>query len=211
MATQPDGDWRGNGLYRREERDACGVGFVAQLGAPPSHRVVEQALECLACLTHRGAVDADGSSGDGAGVAIQLPSAFFAREAARLNPQFKTGGGHGRKIAVGVFFLPAAEAERARIMAVAEQAVRRHRLEFVGWRPVPLDETALGPQARETKPDIWHLLAALPEPEGGVRAAGAGEGAASETALTTQGEREFEQHLYLVRKEIERRLLDAEL
>ena len=90
------------GLYRREEHDACGVGFVAQLGEAPSHRVLEQALECLGNLTHRGAVDADGASGDGAGVMAQLPAGFFAREASRLNSNFNPD----LKIAVGVFFLP---------------------------------------------------------------------------------------------------------
>src|SRR5690242_4285586 len=112
-----DANCTSTGLYHREEHDACGVGFVAQLGEAPSHRVIEQALECLGNLTHRGAVDADGASGDGAGVMAQLPSAFFAREASRLNPRFNPDS----KIAVGVFFLPRAERERARIMAIAEE------------------------------------------------------------------------------------------
>ena len=61
---QKAGGGRLRGLSLREEHDACGVGFVADLNAPASHRVVTQALECLACLTHRGGVDADGASGD---------------------------------------------------------------------------------------------------------------------------------------------------
>jgi glutamate synthase domain-containing protein 2/glutamate synthase domain-containing protein 1/glutamate synthase domain-containing protein 3 len=182
MAEKRVGGWRA-GLYRREEHDACGVGFVAQLGSAPSHRVVEQALEALGCLTHRGGVDADGASGDGAGVLIQLPSAFFAREAQRLNSNFNPTW----KIAVGVFFLPQEGVRRARAMYLAEEAVHNRGLYVAGWRQVPLDESAQGPQARETQPAIWHLLVAQPADQ----------------------EREFEQLLYLTRKEIERRLAEA--
>jgi glutamate synthase (ferredoxin) len=170
------------GLYRREEHDACGVGFVAKLGVPPSHQVVEQALECLANLTHRGGVDADAASGDGAGLMVQLPHAFFAKEAARLNLYDVTNS----RLAVGVFFLPQDHDARAHAMGVAEQVVEQYRLRLVGWRRVPVDPGVLGPQARETMPEIRHLLIS---------------GAPS-------GDREFEQELYLVRKEIERRLLD---
>ncbi len=184
MAEKSEGEWR-VGLYQREEHDACGTGFVAQLGRPPSHRVVEQALEALGCLTHRGGVDADGASGDGAGILIQIPSAFFAREARRLNSGFNPDW----KIAAGVFFFPQDGVARARAMFLAEEAVRNRGLYLAGWRQVPLDETALGPQARETQPAIWHMLIAQP----------------------TDQEREFEQLLYLVRKEIERRLLEAKI
>jgi glutamate synthase (NADPH/NADH) large chain/glutamate synthase (ferredoxin) len=172
-----------SGLYQRDEHDACGTGFVAQLGEPPSHRVVEQALQALACLTHRGGVDADGASGDGAGISTGLPHEFFAREAARLNSGFYPQW----KIAVGVFFLPQDGVERARAMFIAKEVVRGRGLFFVGWRRVPLDESALGQQARDTQPSIWHLLIAQPGDQ----------------------EREFEQTLYVARKEIERRLLDA--
>src|SRR2546425_10024537 len=158
MAEKQDDDWHA-GLYRREEHDACGVGFVAQLGEPSSHRVVRQALECLGNLTHRGGVDADGASGDGAGLLTQLPAAFFAREASRLNSSFNPNW----KIAAGVFFLPQDGLARSRAMVIAEEAVRRRGLFLVGWRRVPVDEKALGPQARETQPSIWPLLMAQPE------------------------------------------------
>ena len=181
-------DQRGNygrGIYQREEHDACGVGFVADLNAPASHRVVVQALECLGCLTHRGGVDADGASGDGAGIAVQLPSDFFAREARRLNSGFQP---HWRT-AVGVFFFPQEGVVRARAMFLAEEAVRNRGLYVAGWRQVPVDAEALGPQARESQPAIWHLLVAQP----------------------TDQEREFEQALYLTRKEIERRITEARI
>jgi glutamate synthase (ferredoxin) len=193
----PQGDC-GYGLYRREEHDACGVGFVAQLGKPPSNGVVQQALVCLENLTHRGGVDADGASGDGAGVMVQLPSSFFVREACRLDSNFNPEW----RVAVGVFFLPRDAAERARAMQIAEDAVRRRGrgLYLAGWRPVPLDERALGPQARETQPCISHLLVAE-KPEGGRSPSDAQENSG----------RHFEEQLYLVRKEIEHRLASAGL
>jgi glutamate synthase (ferredoxin) len=177
------------GLYRREERDACGVGFVAQLGEPPSHRVIEQALTCLSSLTHRGAVDADGASGDGAGIMTQLPSGFFAREAHRLNASFNQDG----EVAVGVFFLPVSGVDRVRAMSIAEAVVRRRHLVFGGWRHVPSNPEVLGPQARETQPSIWHLLVGPPAPP-----------QPSEADSLS-----FERRLYLARKEIERRLNQA--
>jgi glutamate synthase domain-containing protein 2/glutamate synthase domain-containing protein 1/glutamate synthase domain-containing protein 3 len=179
------GGERLRGLYQREEHDACGVGFVADLNAPASHRVVTQALECLGCLTHRGGVDADGASGDGAGIALQLPSDFFAREARRLNSGFQP---HWRT-AVGVFFFPPDGVSRARAMFAAEEAVRNRGLYVAGWRQVPVNPDALGPQARESQPAIWHLLVAQPADQ----------------------EREFEQILYLTRKEIERRIAEARI
>jgi glutamate synthase (NADPH/NADH) large chain/glutamate synthase (ferredoxin) len=171
------------GLYRREEHDACGVGFVAQLGLPPSHRVVEQALECLGNLTHRGGVDADAASGDGAGLMVQLPASFFCREAGRLNFDDVSNS----RIAVGVFFLPQESDARAEAMRLTQQVVERRRLRVLGWRRVPVDESVLGPQARETMPAIRHLL----------------------ISGTPRQDREFEQELYLVRKEIERRLRES--
>ena len=174
---------RETGLYRREERDACGVGFVAQVGKEPSHRLVEQALECLSRLTHRGGVDADGVSGDGAGVLLHLPQTFFLEEAQKLDPHFNPEW----QIAVGVFFLPRTARLRQKVLTIAEKVVERRGVHHIGWRTVPLDEGALGPLARGTRPVILHMLVAQP----------------------TGQERGYEQTLYLVRKEIERRVSEA--
>src|SRR5712692_4162709 len=83
-----------------DEHDACGVGFVANGSGRSGHDVVETALEALCNLTHRGAVDADGRTGDGAGILTQLPARFFKREVMRL------GHAGASDIAVGMFFLP---------------------------------------------------------------------------------------------------------
>ena len=171
------------GLYRREERDACGVGFVAQVGQEPSHRLVEQALECLSRLTHRGGVDADGVSGDGAGVLLHLPQTFFLEEAQKLDPHFNPEW----QIAIGVFFLPRTARLRQKVLSIAEKVVESRGVHHIGWRTVPLDEGALGPLARGTFPVILHMLVAQP----------------------TGQERGYEQTLYLVRKEIERRASEA--
>ncbi len=179
MTYKTDSD-QCTGLYLPEEHDACGVGFVAQMGQPASNRLVHLGLECLASLTHRGAVDADGQSGDGAGIMTQLPAAFFAREAARLNSAYKPEW----QIAVGVFFLPQDPLNRARAMRVAQEVAAAEGLFVAGWRQVPLNDQSLGRQARETQPAIYHLV----------------------VAQQTSDEREFEQFLYLVRKKIERRL-----
>src|SRR5262245_25405500 len=88
-------------LYNpRDEHDACGVGFVADVAGRASHSIVQNALEALCNLTHRGAVDADGRTGDGAGLLTQLPSLFFNQEAQRLGQKPTSS------LAVGVFFLP---------------------------------------------------------------------------------------------------------
>src|SRR5688572_1671125 len=85
----------------RDEHDACGVGFVANGSGRSGHDIVEIALEALCNLTHRGAVDADGRTGDGAGILTQLPVRFFKREVAR------SGRFDASDVAVGMFFLPA--------------------------------------------------------------------------------------------------------
>src|ERR1700716_4058142 len=90
-----------------DEHDACGVGFVANGSGRPGHDVVERALEALCNLTHRGAVDADGRTGDGAGILTQLPARFFKREAERLGHRLDDD------LAVGMFFLPRDESAAA--------------------------------------------------------------------------------------------------
>src|SRR5215472_3627195 len=121
------------------DHDACGVGFVTQLGGSPSHEIVQRALTALLRLAHRGGVDADGRSGDGAGLLMAIPDRFM-RAAARdsrihLPEQF----------GVGMVFLPPEQASLAQetIQALA----KRNGLRFLGWRAVPTDPTITGPRA----------------------------------------------------------------
>src|ERR1051325_9561979 len=118
------------------EHDACGVGFVANLTGGASQRILGTALEALGNLLHRGAVDADGLSGDGAGVLTQLPRKLFAREI--------EGRGfvrpHPEDIAAGMLFLPRANEDAAACRRAVEQVLERFGLLVYYWRRVPVDE-----------------------------------------------------------------------
>jgi glutamate synthase domain-containing protein 2/glutamate synthase domain-containing protein 1/glutamate synthase domain-containing protein 3 len=134
------------------DHDACGVGFVARLGSSASREVVERALEALARLAHRGGLDADGVSGDGAGILTAIAEEFFrrrAREAAIELPE---------RFAVGMVFLPPEGEAEAR--AAIEAAAKKHRLAVLGWRAVPVDPSVLGPRARATLPRIEQCFVA---------------------------------------------------
>ncbi|HRX86096.1 MAG TPA: glutamate synthase large subunit, partial [Phycisphaerae bacterium] len=148
------------GLYdARFEHDACGVGFVADITGAQSHTVVNHGVKGLVNMAHRGAVSADGMTGDGAGVLTQIPRAFFARE-------LKNSGSNLADIddlAVGVFFLPAGSADAgAACMRIAETEFARSGLQLLGWRTVPVNRGILGEQARVTCPDIRQALLARP-------------------------------------------------
>jgi glutamate synthase domain-containing protein 2/glutamate synthase domain-containing protein 1/glutamate synthase domain-containing protein 3 len=128
------------------DHDACGVGFVTRLGAAPSHEMVERALTALLRLAHRGGVDADGRSGDGAGLLMAIPDGFM-REAAHaahiLLPE---------EYGLGMVFLPPDQVSGARI--VIEKLAQGNGLKFLGWRSVPTDPTITGPRAQATLPVI---------------------------------------------------------
>src|SRR3989442_15959980 len=116
------------------DRAACGMGFVATPGAAPSHRVVELGALALARLSHRGGLDADGKSGDGAGLLIQVPRRLF-----------------GEDTAVAVLF---EWDERARL--VLEGAIAAQGLRLIDWRRPRLGPAALGERARASMPRSWH-------------------------------------------------------
>src|SRR5580692_2809992 len=128
------------------DHDACGVGFVTQLGGGPSHEVVERALTALLRLAHRGGVDADGRSGDGAGLLMAIPDQFMrdcAAEAGFRLPQ---------EFGLGMVFMPA-EAETSS-KALVEELAGQHGLQCLGWRVVPTNPAIVGPRAFETLPLI---------------------------------------------------------
>ena len=158
-----------------DEHDACGVGFVAVVSGCATHPIIENALEALSNLTHRGAVDADGRSGDGAGLLTQVPLKFFRREAERLGHSFVDD------LAVGVFFLPRDETAASRCREITTRVSRKFGVTPLCWRQVPVDESALGAKALSTAPRIEQLLIT----PGGVPSA------------------QFETALYRARREIE--------
>src|SRR5467141_1312474 len=132
------------------DHDACGTGFIARLGAAPSYDIVQFALIALERLTHRGGVDADGVSGDGAGLLTSLPKPFFRARAAEQGIILAEifGGGFA--------FLPPSEAEEAR--GAIEAAADTERLRVLGWRRVPVNTDSLGRRALETMPEIWQFF-----------------------------------------------------
>jgi glutamate synthase (ferredoxin) len=136
----------GSRLTFSADHDACGVGFMAQLGGPASHALVERGLGALARLAHRGGVDADGRSGDGTGLLVGIPKTFF-RNAARAD-----GIELPEEFAVGMVFLQPGQ-ETLAVHAI-RAAVARFDLSFVGWRKVPTDPSILGPRSRDSLPTV---------------------------------------------------------
>jgi glutamate synthase (ferredoxin) len=135
-----------NRLNFSTDHDACGVGFIAQLGSSGSHEIVERALTALARLAHRGGVDADGRSGDGAGLLTALPQAFFRNRAREIGVELP------EQFGVGMVFL---RPERGLESYVAvEEAAAAVGLRFLGWRTVPTDSTIIGPRSLESLPDV---------------------------------------------------------
>src|SRR5258708_4423861 len=135
------------------DHDSCGTGFVTKLGKPATHEVIERALLALRRLAHRGASDADGSSGDGAGMMTALPEEFFRRCAGELGLTLPACFG------VGMLFLPTGN--HLQLRHTIEEMCSNAGLRFLGWRAVPTDSSTLGPQAAESAPSVWQCFLAL--------------------------------------------------
>lgn len=137
-----------------EERDACGVGFIANKYNQASHDIVSKALSALTCLEHRGGCSADRDSGDGAGVMTAIPwgivNQWFADHHIPIPDQ--------EKIGVGMVFLPALAAQAALARQVVEKVLIQEDLTLLGWREVPVKPEVLGIQARENQPEIAQLF-----------------------------------------------------
>ncbi|WP_174297184.1 glutamate synthase large subunit [Sphingomonas bacterium] len=175
------------GMYRPEfESDACGVGLVAATDGKASRRVVQSAIDALKAVWHRGAVDADGKTGDGAGVHVDLPHAFFDDAIAASGHKPRPG-----RLAVGMIFLPRTDlGAQETCRTIVESAVIEAGYAIYGWRQVPVDVSVIGLKAQATRPEIEQLLIA-----------GSDE----------VDDREFEKQLYLVRRRIEKRVIAAQI
>jgi glutamate synthase (NADPH/NADH) large chain len=175
--SQADRHARSRTLYDPSfEHDACGVGFVARLSGKPAREILDLGLEALRRLAHRGAVAADGKSGDGAGVLTQIPTTLFLDEADGLGCRLAEAD----QLAVGMVFLPSGDTSSVPALSAA---LEKHGFRVLGWRDVPVDPLALGRRARDTQPTVRQVLAvprADVEPE------------------------ERERQLYLARKQFER-------
>src|SRR4051812_9454169 len=143
------------GLYDPAfEHDACGLGFVATLKGEPTHEIVKQGLTILENLTHRGAAGCDPCTGDGAGVLLQIPHAFYAAELAAQGIELPPPGDYG----VAMCFFARDPARCRHHQALLEGSVMHHGQRVIGWRKVPYDEAAVGPVARDSQPSIWQLF-----------------------------------------------------
>ncbi|MBW4555916.1 MAG: glutamate synthase large subunit [Trichormus sp. ATA11-4-KO1] len=137
-----------------EERDACGVGFIAHRQNHASHEIVEKALAALTCLEHRGGCSADQDSGDGAGILTAIPWELFQKDSSSEN------------LAVGMIFLPQNRVIAAQAKATVEKIAAEEKLTVLGWRVVPVQPHLLGVQARENQPQIEQVFLASADKSG---------------------------------------------
>ena len=174
------------GAYAPEwEHDACGVGFVASIDGSHNRSVVNAAIEALQAIWHRGAVDADGMTGDGAGIHLSIPREFFIKHIARTGHQ-----DDGGRLAVGMVFLPRDDIGAQEVCrSIVEREIVKDGLFIYGWRQVPVDTSALGQKAKATRPEIEQVMFSMPQ---------------------DMSETEAERHLYIIRRRIEKAVL-AEL
>jgi glutamate synthase (NADPH) large chain len=130
------------------------MGFVASIRGEQSHQIIEQGIQVLVNLTHRGACGCDPETGDGAGVLIQIPHKFFARECAKLGFTLPQAGEYG----VGMTFLPVERHARLQCEGVVERIVREEGLTMLGWRDTPIEGAAIGRVARGSQPYIQQIF-----------------------------------------------------
>jgi glutamate synthase (NADPH) large chain len=175
------------GLYHpRNEHDACGMGLVASVRGEKSHEIIRKGLEVLINLTHRGAAGCDPETGDGAGILIQIPHAFFSRECGKLGIQIPEAGEYG----VAMCFLPVDKHSRLQCEGEFERIAQEEGLKVLGWRDTPVNGDAIGREARASQPYIEQLFVARP--------AGLDEDA-------------FERLLYRVRRRTENEMAESEI
>lgn len=137
-----------------QERDACGVGFIANTKQDfGTHKLIQQGLEALGCMEHRGACGGDGFSGDGAGIMTQIPWNIMADFRSLECPE----------PGVGMVFLPQNIERREQAMQVIEEVCNNNELDFLGWREVPVDPSVLGPDALATQPHIMQFFVKAPQ------------------------------------------------
>ena len=174
------------GLYDPAfEHDACGVGFIADLNGNKTHEIVSKGLEILVNLEHRGASGAEKNTGDGAGILVQMPHAFFLKTTPSIGIALPAPGKYG----VGMVYLPKDPKSRKKIQGVFERCVDECGQSVIGWREVPTDNSSLGPTAISAEPSIWQAFVRcspeLKDPEA------------------------FERKLFVIRKYAERTVLES--
>jgi len=166
------------GLYNpTNERDACGVGFVAHIKGKKSHDIVQKGLELLTNLTHRGATGYDPKLGDGAGLLMQMPDTFMRKEAVKLGIQLPVAG----QYAVGNVFLPQSAKNREACEALIGKIITEESQILLGWRDTPVDNSHIAQAARDVEPTMRQLM----------------------IGATSADQTVFERKLFVIRKRIE--------
>src|SRR5690349_21588424 len=169
------------GYNPAEGSDSCGVGLVVALDGKRRRDVVVAGIDALKAVWHRGAVDADGKTGDGAGIHIEIPQDFFKEHVRDSSGQDVQGG----RIAVGTVFLPRTDmAAQERCRTIVETEILRFGHQILGWRQVPVDISVIGEKANATRPEIEQILIGRGDPK--------------------LDNREFEKQLYILRRRMEK-------
>jgi len=146
------------GLYDPAcEHDSCGIGFIAHLDGQPRHSLVEDAVKILINLEHRGALAGDNATGDGAGLLLGIPEAFFRKVCPDGKIKLPAQGQYG----VGMIFLPPEQALADRCRQALERIIQDEGCEFLGWRKVPVSNAHLGEFSRATQPDIYQCFLSM--------------------------------------------------
>ncbi|WHZ15887.1 MAG: Glutamate synthase [NADPH] large chain [Nitrospira sp.] len=172
------------GLYDpQHEKDSCGVGFVVDIKGQRSHQIVQQGLQVLESLTHRGAQGCDPCTGDGAGILLQVPHEFFKRAAKDVGIKLPGAGEYG----VGMVFLPPDADARKQCETVFTRVLKAEGAKLLGWRDVPVKSDAIGNLARTTEPFMRQVFIAR--------------------GIFT--DEEFERKLYVIRKCVERAVRES--
>ncbi len=175
------------GLYHpKNERDACGVGLVANIKGAKSHDIILKGIQLLVNLTHRGACGCDPDTGDGAGILIQVPHRFFLKECTKLGIELPDEGKYG----VGMCFLPVQRQQRLLAKGILERIAEEEGLQPLGWRDTPINGDAIGRLARDSQPYIEQFFVACGD---------------------CQDQDELERRLYIVRKRTEQEVERSDL
>ena len=177
-----------NGMYSEaEEHSSCGVGLVVSVDGKPSRKVVENGIQALKAVWHRGAVDADGKTGDGAGIHVQIPVRFFYDQIERTGHKPRMD----ELVAVGQVFLPREDfGAQEHCRTIVETEVLRMGYHIYGWRQVPVNVGCLGEKANATRPEIEQILI---------------------SNCKGVDEDTFERELYVIRRRIEKAAVEANI
>lgn len=172
------------GLYRSSfEHDACGIGAVVNINGNKTHKSIEDALNILINLEHRGGTGADGKTGDGSGILFQIPHRFFKEEAQKLGVLLPNEGDY----AVGMFFLPIDKLERKVCVNIFEKMCEEENLKILAWRSVPVNKSVLGDFATSSMPFFKQVIIEKPS--------------------NILDFRDFEKKLYIIRRRFEKELV----